>query len=86
MTVRLKFLYFITGKWKFLSTEPFKAETFKVKKKTLAQCVKTTYVKTTDTPAPDGNNVQLLQWLYKSPTSTISTEEAFQTYFTGKYR
>ncbi|XP_034302782.2 signal transducer and activator of transcription 1 [Magallana gigas] len=70
------------GKWKFLSTEPFKAETFKVKKKTLAQCVKTTYVKTTDTPAPDGNNVQLLQWLYKSPTSTISTEEAFQTYFT----
>lgn len=62
------------GQWKCFPTDPFKADTFK--KKTLAQCVKNTCI-------PGDTKVHLLQWLYKSPTSSIRTEEAFQLYNTG---
>ncbi|XP_034302780.2 signal transducer and activator of transcription 5A isoform X1 [Magallana gigas] len=61
------------GQWKCFPTDPFKADTFK--KKTLAQCVKNTCI-------PGDTKVHLLQWLYKSPTSSIRTEEAFQLYNT----
>ncbi|XP_078323323.1 uncharacterized protein LOC111125906 isoform X5 [Crassostrea virginica] len=61
------------GHWKCFPTDPFKAETFK--KKSLAQCVKNTCI-------PGEIKVHLLQWLYKSPTLSIRTEDAFKLYNT----